>query len=72
MAVAAQRKENGEGEVEDEVSYMRCPVSLVVIDPDVMVPNQQVKCAITEFLKNNPWAFRFDPREKFENIQVWV
>ena len=41
--VAARKKAEGDSDFEDEASYIRCPVSLQVIDHEVMVPNIMLK-----------------------------
>ena len=63
--MAARKLSESDSDIDDEASYIRCPVSLQVIDQDMIVPNKMLKRAIEVFIEQNPWAFRFDPREKY-------
>ena len=35
-----------------------------------MAPNRKLKAATEKFLERNPWAFEFDPRQKWTSINV--
>ena len=50
---------------------MKCPVTLKKVDPDVIIPNKSILEASELFLDENPWAYEFDPKEKFEDIKIW-
>ena len=63
--------EDEEAMAKTEADYLLCPVNLSMVDPDVMIPNQQIAAAVGLFLDEHPWAFEFNPRDKLENIMVW-
>jgi len=54
---------------EEQLCY--CPSSLVPVNADVMIPNVGLRREAERFLQENPWAYEFDPREKFFQIKVW-
>ena len=56
----------------DQGRHFICPVTSKVINPDRLIPNARIKKACTEFLKKNPWAHEFDPRQQFSQIKVWA
>jgi len=41
------------------------------VDPAIILPNKRIKRAIENFLAKNPWAYNFDPREKYDKIKLW-
>lgn len=54
----------------DAASFYRCPTTNAVVDPDFFVPNKTILQATKNFIEENPWAFDFDPRQKFKDIKV--
>ena len=51
--------------------FMKCPKTMQIVDPDVMVPNVALFQATQRFIEENKWAYQFDPREKYEDIKIW-
>ena len=49
----------------------QCPVNMTDVDPDVMIPNYGLKKEAERLLKENPWAFEFDPRTDYKKIKIW-
>jgi hypothetical protein len=39
-----------------------CPVTRQQVNPKLLIANQHIKQAATDFLINHPWAFEYDPR----------
>lgn len=68
-----QKKQDDQGEDSDaeKCNFLRCPISLQPVDPSIMIPNKQIKEATRQFLDQNPWAFEFDPRQKFSQLSIW-
>jgi len=60
----------GEEFEESKVEY-KCPVTQVKVDKNVKIANRRIKRATEDFLKNNPWAYDFDPRQKYNSIRIW-
>jgi len=62
------------GQVTDEngtpINYY-CPMNLVSVDPEIMIPNRNLKEEIDQFYEKNPWSFEYDPRKIFKNIVIW-
>lgn len=50
--------------------YFRCPITQLEVDPKIMLPNMRIRLAIEHFLKENAWAYDFDPRQKYQSIKV--
>ena len=48
-----------------------CPVNMIPVDPNVMIPNKVLRLEAERLLEQNPWAFEFDPRQNFKSIQIW-
>ena len=36
-----------------------------------MKENKKIRTAAEDFLQQNPWAFEFDPRQKYQNIMIY-
>ena len=56
----------------DRNRFFTCPVSQQVIDPKRLINNRRIKQACSDFRRDNPWAFEFDPREEYHQIKVWT
>ena len=65
-----RRKEEGDDEF-DPNKFFTCPVSQQVVS-NRLVPNKRIKKACSDFRRDNPWAFEFDPREEYHQIKVWT
>ena len=65
-----RRKEEGDDEF-DPNTFFTCPISQQVVSTR-LVPNKRIKKACSDFRRDNPWAFEFDPREEYQQIKVWT
>ena len=52
-------------------NWITCPISLLPVDPEVIIPNIQLKKAIELYLKQNPWAYRQHRKDNFKNVHIW-
>lgn len=73
---AARVIRNADSDIEEEQNlqeedFMVCPVTNQKVDPTILVPNSLIKASTERFLKENPWAFEFNPKQKFQDIIVW-
>ena len=48
-----------------------CPTTMMEVDAEIMIPNVGLQKEALRFLKDHPWAFEFDPRQKIKSIRVW-
>ena len=55
----------------EETDFFVCPVTHEKVNPDIQVPNISLLEAIETYLDANPWAYEFNPKEKYEDIKVW-
>lgn len=44
---------------------------MMEVDAEIMIPNVGLQKEALRFLKDHPWAFEFDPRQKIKSIRVW-
>ena len=54
----------------EDARFFVCPITQQPVDPEVMIPNVQMKRATDAFLDKNPWAFEFDPRTQYPSIHI--
>ena len=47
-----------------------CPTTKVEVDPEIMIPNINLRKEIERFNEENPWAFEFDPRQHYKDIEI--
>ena len=47
-----------------------CPMTRQQLNPDVLIPNQNIKQATSEFLVQNPWAFEYIPGQTLEALHM--
>ena len=47
-----------------------CPVTMVQVDPEIMIDNKNLKNEIERYYEENPWAFEYDPRMHYKNIDI--
>ena len=40
------------------------------VDPEIKIANVNLKKEIERFQEENPWAFEYDPRQHFTNIDI--
>ena len=55
----------------DPKTYFTCPITGKSFDTEKLIPNRRIKAACLEFLKKNPWSYKFDPSEDYQKIKVW-
>ena len=48
-----------------------CPVTMMEVDPDILIPNFGLKKEVDRLFEENAWAFEFNPRQKFRSIKLW-
>lgn len=46
------------------------PLTREEVDPDILIPNKNIKHAIQEFLAANPWAFEYIPGHTLEHMKM--
>mmetsp|Transcript_12935 Transcript_12935/g.17419 ORF Transcript_12935/g.17419 Transcript_12935/m.17419 type:complete len:132 (-) Transcript_12935:72-467(-) len=51
-------------------SYV-CPLSMQVVDPQVLIPNRRLKAWSTIFINDNPWAYEYEPSQSYKKILLW-
>ena len=44
---------------------------MIDVDPNVLIPNVNLRKEAERLLDVNPWAFEFDPRQNYKKIQIW-
>ena len=49
-----------------------CPVTMQKVDPEVMIPNVSIAIASKNFVKQNPWAYEYNPRQNYRSIKLWT
>jgi len=42
----------------------------MAVDPDIIIPNFNLKKEIERFIETCPWAFDFDPRQHYKDICI--
>mmetsp|Transcript_29968 Transcript_29968/g.39828 ORF Transcript_29968/g.39828 Transcript_29968/m.39828 type:complete len:98 (+) Transcript_29968:864-1157(+) len=67
---AERHKEACDEDEYDRASYFRCPLTQKMVDPRKIIPNRRIKLAVEDFLRKNPWAYDFNPKENFRKITV--
>ena len=41
------------------------------VDPEIMIPNYGIKAETEDFLRKNPWAHEFDPKQKYNKVKIF-
>ena len=66
----AERMKAEEDSDFDEERIFTCPITGQPVDRNTILPNKRIKLATEEFLRQNPWAYEFDPRVKYHKIPL--
>ena len=64
---AEQQRKDEDSDFDEERIYT-CPVTGQAVDRNMILPNKRIKDAMLKFMKQQPWAYDFDPRVKYQNI----
>ena len=46
-------------------------MTMMLVDPDIVIPNKSLELETQRLLEEHPWAFEFDPRQNFKKIKIW-
>ena len=65
--------QDDDSEIEDlrVEDFFTCPITQNKVDPDLLIKNLNIAAATETFLDENPWAYEYNPKEKFEDILLW-
>ena len=44
---------------------------MIKVDPEIMIPNYGIKAETEEFLRKNPWAHEFNPKQKYNKVEIF-
>ena len=59
------------GQCKSEGQQCYCPVTMMEVDSDILIPNFGLKKEVDRLFDENAWAFEFNPRQKFKSIKIW-
>lgn len=46
------------------------PLTREEVDPNLLIPNRNIKQATQEFLSSNPWAFEYIPGHSLQDMHL--
>ena len=67
---ADQEKDELDEDEYDYDAYFKCPVTQQKVDPTKLLPNKRIKAAAEQFVRDNPWAYQFSPKEDVTKLTV--